>query len=189
MFRREFLLSLAGGVLAAGCRRSGKSRDGTPEGDLYGTSHRTGHLLRDGRFPAPTQTIRTPVAIIGAGIGGLCAGWRLQRAGCEDFAIFEMERDAGGNSRYGENAVSAYPWGAHYLPLPTRESRAVRELLADLGVLQGDPHALQPRYDERFLCAAPQERLYRNGWWQEGLMPQAGVSRSERDQQARFHDR
>ncbi len=38
------------------------------------------------------------------------------------------------------------------------------------------------------LCHAPQERLYRNGLWQEGLLPHIGVTRSERDQYARFHD-
>ena len=41
----------------------------------------------------------------------------------------------GGNARSGENAITAYPWGAHYLPFPTQESRAVRELLADFGAV------------------------------------------------------
>ena len=76
-------------------------------------------------------------------------------------------------------------------PLPAvadPRGAAVRELLAELGVLQGDPHAVQPGYDERYLCATPQERLYRNGWWQEGLLPQTGVSAGERQQYQRFAD-
>jgi len=31
------------------------------------------------------------IAIIGAGPGGLCAGIRLQQAGCEDFVILEKD--------------------------------------------------------------------------------------------------
>jgi hypothetical protein len=51
----------------------------------------------------------------------------------------------------------------------------VRQLLAELGVLQGDPNATQPTYDERYLCATPQERVYRNGLWEEGLLPHRGI--------------
>ena len=62
----------------------------------------------------------------------------------------------------------------------------MRELLAELGVLLGNPRAPRPVYDERYLCATPQERLYRNGRWQEGLLPQTGVSTAERGQYQRF---
>ncbi len=125
--------------------------------------------------------------IVGAGIGGLSAGWKLAKSGFKDFLIAELETSAGGNSRAGRNEVSAYPLAAHYLPLPTREATAVRELLAELGVLHGDPNAERPRYDESYLCATPQERLYRNGWWQDGVVPQHGVSVAERAQYERFH--
>ena len=146
-----------------------------------------GHLLREPTLPTPSETRRVPLAIIGGGIGGLSAGWKLAKSGFKDFLIVEMEAAVGGNSRSGRNEVSAYPLAAHYLPLPTREATAVRELLAELGVLQGDPRAERPRYDERFLCAMPQERLYRNGWWQDGLLPQIGVGAAEREQYHRFY--
>jgi monoamine oxidase len=187
MKRRGFLLAMAAtGVVARG---TGRAADvGVPPGELLGAAHEVGHLLRQPVLPAPDETRRVPLLIIGAGIGGLSAAWKLQRAGFHDYLIVELEGVAGGNARYGRNGVSAYPWGAHYLPLPTAESRAVRELLADLGVLLGDALAPRPRYDENYLCHAPQERLYRNGIWEEGLLPQLGVSRAEREQQARFLD-
>lgn len=146
-----------------------------------------GHRLREPNFPPPSETQRVPVLIVGAGIGGLSAGWKLAKSGFKDFLIAELEASAGGNSRAGRNEVSAYPLAAHYLPLPTREATAVRELLAELGVLQGDPRAERPRYDERYLCATSQERLYRNGWWQDGVVPHHGVSAAERAQYQRFH--
>ena len=146
-----------------------------------------GHRLREPNFPPPSETRRIPVLIVGAGIGGLSAGWKLAKSGFKDVLIAELEMSAGGNSRAGRNEVSAYPLAAHYLPLPTREATAVRELLAELGVLHGDPNAERPRYDESYLCATPQERLYRNGWWQDGVVPQHGVSAAERAQYERFH--
>jgi cation diffusion facilitator CzcD-associated flavoprotein CzcO len=39
------------------------------------------------------------VAIIGAGMSGICMGVKLQRAGIGDFTIFEKERDLGGTWR------------------------------------------------------------------------------------------
>jgi hypothetical protein len=43
-------------------------------------------------------------------------------------------------------------------------------------------------YDELLLCHTPQERLYKDGIWQEGLMPRLGVGAAERAQMARFQD-
>jgi monoamine oxidase len=148
-----------------------------------------GHRLRDGQFPAPAETRRTGVLIVGGGISGLSAAWRLAKAGVDDFLVLDMESEPGGNSRGGQSPLVAYPWGAHYLPLPTREAVHVRELLAELGVLQGDPASARPTYDERYLCATPQERVYRNGLWEEGLLPQRGIAADERAQQQRFHAR
>jgi hypothetical protein len=129
------------------------------------------------------------VAIVGGGIGGPVGGVEVGAfAGCDDYLLLEMESEAGGNSRAGRNAVSAHPLGAHYLPLPPREARATRELLAELGVLRGDVDAAHPEYDERYLCHAPQERLYTDGYWQEGLWPTLGVPAAERAQYARFQE-
>jgi hypothetical protein len=187
MDRRDFLASTLAVSAAslAGC--TNPSMPPLPPGELYGASLDIVHRLREPNFPQPSETRRVPVAIVGAGIGGLAAGWKLAKAGFGDFLMVELEAEAGGNSRAGRNEVTAYPWAAHYLPLPTREATSVRELLAELGVLQGDPHAAQPRYDERYLCSTPQERLYRNGMWQEGVLPLAGVSAAEREQYRRFH--
>jgi len=186
MKRRDFLASCAA-LAVAGC---GEVKGAPlPPGELAGGNLERGHRLRDSKFSQPVETRRVPVLIVGAGIGGLSAAWRLERAGVRDFALLELEPTVGGNSRYGENAVSAYPLGAHYLPLPTRESRAVRELLADLGAIQGEAQAAKPLYDESMLCHAPQERLHIRGMWQEGLLPRLGVAPAERDQYARFLER
>lgn len=179
-------LTAAGLSPLAGCTRQETRR--LPPGVLSGASFNWGHLLREPeKLPPPSETLRVPVAIVGGGIGGLSAAWKLARSGFKDFLLFELESEAGGNARAGRNALSEYPLSAHYLPLPPPEAKAVRELLSELGVLEGDPQAVRPRYDERYLCAVPQERLYRNGWWEDGLLPQLGVAADEQAQYRRFY--
>ncbi len=186
MRRRDFLAASSAAAALAAC--GGKAAPPLPPGVLTGADDQLGHRLRQPDFPAPTETRKLAVAIVGGGIGGLSAAWKLTRAGCDDYLLLEMESEAGGNSRAGKNAVSAYPLGAHYLPLPPREARATRALLAELGVLRGNRDAAHPNYDERYLCHAPQERLYKDGYWQEGLWPTLGVPAAERAQYVRFQD-
>ena len=138
-------------------------------GAVVGASHRLGHRLRDGARPEPQQVRDVPVVIVGAGVAGLSAAWKLAKSGMRDFVVLELEADAGGNSRWGANDVSAYPWGAHYLPVPTAEATATRELVAEMGLVLDTGPDGEPVYDPRHLCHAPQERLFIDGGWREGL--------------------
>src|SRR5882724_10021039 len=113
-------------------------------------------------FPAPKQTVKVPVVIVGGGIAGLSAAWRLDKKGFRDFVLLEMESRPGGNARWGENEVTPYPWAAHYVPVPGKRVALVRELFEELGVLRDGV------WDERQLCFSPQERLFLHGRWQEG---------------------
>ena len=126
-------------------------------------------------WPAPATAGRVRVLIAGGGVAGLAAARALRQRGIEDFALLELEDAAGGNSRGGEIGGIACPLGAHYLPLPGDDAREVQELLEELGLRQRE--AGRWVYDERHLCHAPQERLYFDGSWQEGLLPVQGVAR------------
>ena len=44
----------------------------------------------------------------------------------------------------------------------------------------------RPRYDERHVCHAPQERLFVHGRWQDGLFPMTGATADDRAQLDRF---
>ncbi len=117
MTGRRAFLGAGAALLASACTR------GSPAalpGELVSTNHQLGHRLRDGKLPAATEKRSVSVVIVGAGIAGLSAAWRLRRAGFTDFEMLELEDAPGGNARWGENEVSAYPLGAHYIPLPTR---------------------------------------------------------------------
>jgi len=155
-------------------------------GELLGPNHALGHKLRAGKFDAPSKVERIPVVIVGGGAAGLSAGWKLLRSGFGEFTVLDLEARAGGNSAWGENEISRYPWGAHYLPLPGPNARAVRELLRELKVITGEDKG-RPVYDETVLCHAPEERLFIHGRWQDGLYPRLGATAADLAERDRFH--
>jgi protoporphyrinogen oxidase len=140
-----------------------------------------GHKLRDRTLVvAPQQTVKIPVVIVGGGIAGLSAAWRLDKKGFRDFVLLEMEHEAGGNSRSGSNEIASYPWAAHYIPVPVKSAVLVRELMEEFGVLE------KGQWNERYLCYSPQERLFLHGRWQEDIEPLDGSTFKDREQMKRF---
>lgn len=185
--RRQFV---AGSLIAAGLGTVGKlagifAGPAIP-GEIKGASSAAGHLLRSGKFPEPARVIRKDVVIVGGGIAGLSAGYTLSRAGRKNFLLLELEGQTGGNSCSGKNAVSAYPWGAHYVPLLSQESSVARRLFEDFGVIQGYAKNGLPIYNDYYLCSDPHERLYMRGRWQDGLIPSTGISAEVEAQYQRF---
>lgn len=161
------------------------ARGRAPGGILAGADMARGHALRTRNFPAPTAHEEVGVVIAGGGIAGLSAAWTLADAGFRDFRLLELEDGVGGNARAGRNAVSAYPLGAHYLPVQNREARALRHMLGKLGIITGEADGA-PVYDPYQLCADLQERLYWQGQWHEGLVPRTGLPTPVREQFAAF---
>jgi predicted NAD/FAD-dependent oxidoreductase len=141
------------------------------QGGFVGAAHERGHLLRQPQLQrTPSKTIRTRVLIAGGGVAGLAAARAMRLRGMNDFALLELESSAGGNSRGGAVNGIACPLGAHYLPVPKASGDSpVRDLLEELGLRQRIAGRWQ--YDERALCHSPQERLFINEQWQDGLLP------------------
>jgi glycine/D-amino acid oxidase-like deaminating enzyme len=141
----------------------------------------TGHALRDGTVRAsPGERRRVHIAIVGGGVAGLSAGWELGRRGVDDFVVLELASQAGGNARSGENDVTAYPWAAHYVPVPGPRATLVRELFEELGVLRDG------KWEERYLCFSPQERLFLHGEWHAGIEPEFAMTPGDRAEFQRF---
>jgi glycine/D-amino acid oxidase-like deaminating enzyme len=156
-----------------------------PPGTLAGADFARGHRLRDGGFPSPSRTETARIVIAGGGVAGLAAGWTLAEAGFDDFRLLELEDKVGGNARSGKNDISAFPLGAHYLPVANREARALQAMLRRLGMIVGDKDGA-PVYDPEQLCADLQERLFWQGRWQEGLVPRTGLAPRDRADFAAF---
>lgn len=183
MDRRRFLGAL--GSLAAAPALVGLScKSGSRiAGGFVDDGGAVGHRIRDhlsSRAAAPRDVRRVPVVIVGGGVAGLSAAWELDRRGMHDFVVLELEHAAGGNARSGENEVSAYPWAAHYVPVPGPRATLVRELFEELGVLKDGV------WDERHLCFSPQERLFVDGEWHGGIEPVFALDARGREEFSRF---
>ena len=181
--RRRFLGVAAGAALLAGCSR--KSARVIP-GEIVGANLARGHRVIDGNFPPAAAGENHETAIIGGGIAGLAAARTLAKHGRSDFVVLELEDHAGGNSSHGANAVSEYPWGAHYVSLPSSDSREVIQLYEELGLITGHDAGGRPIYEETALVADPAERLWMYGRWQEGLIPKIGATDADQREYAAF---
>ncbi len=187
--RRELLrTALAGSstMLLPGCSQ----RNATFAGELLSPSLDVGHRIRDGYRPEPAATNwqETDVIIVGGGIGGLSAAWRLHQAGVEHFSVLELETVTGGTSRSGHSSVSAYPWGAHYVPVPHADNRALWRLFDEMGAA-GENAAGAYSAQEHILCREPHERLFVQGHWAEGLYPRSVATEEDLRQWTAFQDR
>ena len=162
-----------GAAMALGC--GGRRAPPRLEGGVLGPDlAERGHRLRSPFSPpaeAPAEV--ADVVIVGAGVAGLSAAWRLQRAGFRGAVqILELADQEGGTAAWGEGAAGPFALGAHYLTLPSREAAHMRALLADLGVITSFDADGRPFFDESMLCLAPGERIYAAGEWIEGLWPE-----------------
>ena len=183
MQRRQFLGSAAAALLA-GCQPPPPALEFAFAGIDLERGHALRDLLAQGPLPAPTLVRRAQVIIAGGGVAGLAAARSLRLAGVHDFALLELEDTPGGNSRAGAVNGVACPLGAHYLPVPGDHAPEVQDLLEELGLRQRVAGRWQ--YDERHLCHSPQERLYFEREWQEGLLPVQGVGEATLEQYRRF---
>jgi hypothetical protein len=81
--RREFFSAALVGLAS--------KTDRPVAGSFVNDSAETGHRLRSrGPFRPPARRERVPIVIVGAGMAGLCAAWRLEKRGFRDFVLLEM---------------------------------------------------------------------------------------------------
>lgn len=190
--RRDMLAAFLGLPAAiAGCRQRHEpgGMAGDLAGEIVGESVDVGHKIRDGSVrAAPAESfVETDVAIVGGGVAGLAAARGLLAAGIKRFVVLELEHFAGGTARGQASGGQAFPWGAHYVPAPTADNRALASLFDEMGLLEGYDDAGEPIVAEQFLCRDPEERLFYKGAWYEGLYLRAGATEEDLDQLRRFN--
>lgn len=181
--RRDVLGMLAS--LAAGACR-GRAVPRRIGGSIVGGAHARGHRLREGMGARPDTWERASVVIVGGGVAGLSAAWALDRARAGDFLVLELEDAPGGTARSGQGAITPYPWGAHYVPVPDPANRPLVALLEDVGAVTGRDAGGRPVYAEDVLCRDPQERIFVRGEWYEGLYPRVAATARDLAELAAF---
>ena len=181
--RREMLALLFGAPIATeACRKNSVAIPGA----IRGARVSVGHRLRDATVERAGETrTSVDVAVVGAGPSGLVAARRLMLGGIKNIAVFDLETQAGGTSCNGSDGVVPYPWGAHYLPLPSKGNRALYEFVSEIGGFEDDPvRGHVPR--EPWLVRRPEERLFFDGRWHSGLLPNEMMAPVDRRDFARF---
>lgn len=148
---------------------------------FVGQDPERGHLLREAsaRARTPKHFTRCDILVVGSGVAGASAAWRIARATSCDLVMLELESQPGGTARHGTMERSAYPMGAHYLPAPHRDFVALETLLEDLGVVFGRDRDGALDLDPRYVARGPVERHRHAGRWYEGLYPAAGQTAAE----------
>ncbi len=187
LHRRSFLK--LGGLFLAGSALNACNYFQKPDSfkaRIVGANSKTGHLLREGKFPEPSLTEELDTIIVGGGVSGLSAARWLKKKGIHDFKLLELDDGLGGNSRGGKNSISEYPIAAHYLPLPNENFHALIDFLSEHKVITGFDSSGLPIYNEDHLCFEPQERLFYRGIWYDGLPPKSGLMQEDQQALVRF---
>ena len=185
--RREILKSFLGLPIAlAACKTN--QTDSEIEGEIVGASNKIGHILREKRgFEVPAQNWKeTKVAIVGGGIAGLSAAWKLKKEGFNDFVLLELENRIGGTSASGKSNLVSYPWGAHYLPVPFKENVELVDLLNEMNLIESRDETGNLIIPEQYLTRDPEERIFYKGRWYEGLYLHAGATEEDLSQLKKF---
>ena len=152
-------------------------------GEVIGEPSGIGHLARqpltETLIPPPTSK-RHAALIIGGGVSGVSAGWKLARSGVTDFVILDLGDQLGGTSIAGHvdwdsNAVGAggvaFPWGAHYINTPPMEADCILEVLEELQVVIDYTPLGWPIMNPDYILRASAERLFIENRWVEHLDP------------------
>jgi NAD(P)-binding Rossmann-like domain len=184
MQRRKFI-QITTAVTGLSFLQQACKKSHTITGKIVGASANIGHLLRDKKIVQPTKTIATKVLIIGGGVSGLSAARWLDMHNEKDFVLLDLEKNVGGNASSSSNQYSAFPWGAHYVPIPNNDLKEYLDFLQETNTITGFENNL-PIYNEEHLCSDPQERLFINGYWQDGLVPNFGLTEDDKKQIASF---
>lgn len=185
--RRELLTVFLGAPFAFAACWTGETR-AFPDGEIVGQSATLGHVLRENRtFEVPSDKWESKkITIIGGGIAGLTAAWKLKKDNFNDFVLLELEKEIGGTARSGKGEPVGYPWGAHYLPVPFQENAELITLLDEMSLLEGRDTNGEVIVKEQFLCREPEERVFYKGRWYEGLYLGVGASEEDKRQFVEF---
>lgn len=188
--RRNFIkqtsILLGMGIFVNSIACKTKNKYARIKGQLLAGNNKRGHLLREMHFETPNECIEMDVVIIGSGISALTAARKLKNNRIENFIVLELDEQIGGNAISGKNEICAYPWAAHYLPIPNASDNELLDFLKEINVITHFNDKGIPCYNEEYLCAEPEERLFINGYWQNGLIPNTGIPKFEKEIIERF---
>jgi protoporphyrinogen oxidase len=150
--RRDFIKFVVAGAVTAGCpidlsllAAQGAPHD--PAAEVDGEHNQICHQVRDkgsDSFARPPASARHDVVVVGGGVSGLAAAYRLQQ---HDFLLLEKEPHWGGNAYGMEYEGSVYATGSAFLTKDEYTYRFAREIgLTPLPVENSDPSIIRGEF-------------------------------------------
>ncbi len=106
-------------------------------------------------------------------LGGLGAS---SAPASRDFVLLELEDAPGGTARSGSGPVTPYPWGAHYVPVPTAANRPWWRCSTRWGRSPGATPRASRCGPRRCSAATRRSASSTAAQWHEGLYPRDGAS-------------
>lgn len=136
--RRDFIKFVVAGAVTAGCpidlslvAQTGDAQN-SHAADVDGEDNRICHQVRDQGnqiFARPPASARHDVVIVGGGVSGLAAAYRLQH---RDFLLLEKEPHWGGNAYAMEYEGNVYATGSAFLAKDEYTYRFAKEIGLEL---------------------------------------------------------
>lgn len=132
--RRDFIKFVVAGAVSAGCPVdlslvAAQTAETHTPASVDGEDNRICHQVRDGRvFSRPPASAKHDVVIIGGGVSGLTAAYRLQH---RDVLLLEKEPHWGGNAYAMEYDGSTYGTGSAFLWTNSEAFRFAKEIGLD----------------------------------------------------------
>jgi phytoene dehydrogenase-like protein len=193
--RRRFLKTLLAGSVALpyACaeRESPRPIGDIPSNFIDRVTPAQGHVLRRPVDPAQYSTApetTVDALVIGGGVSGLAACWKLRQAGVQRVLLVELADQLGGDATAGQAQGLVFPLGAHYINVPPAEADCVHEVLRDLNIITDYDVAGRPVIHPDHLLRWPAERLWEDDSWSEGLDPFGAANSTELEQLRAFED-
>jgi hypothetical protein len=182
--RRQFLGSLAVVATSSGfiLKKILENQINFPQISISGQDSKLFHQLRDGYFESAGSVVDQNVydcIVLGGGISGLSAVYHLEKFKKNKYLLLEGQNLVGGNSQYGSNQITKYPYGAHYLPVPNSDLKELNDFLYKIGVITKLDSNGNHSYNEEYLIHGPETKLLYQGKWHDGLIPFSDLGKAE----------
>ena len=190
--RRQFLGSLIVGATCSGLIYSSFKKSNTANSQVFSIKGQDAeflHRIRDHNLnldQAERLDGSFDCVVLGGGISGLSSLYHLEKLFEGTYLGLEAQSEVGGNSQFGENDISRYPWGAHYLPLPDSGLSDLIEFLIGLNVAKREGLPSRINYNPEYLIHHPETKLLYRGKWYDGIVPHENLSNLEKDEYKKF---